>query len=60
MRLPPEGQESNFVDPVSRAYQLEVVIAIALALVVLFSSSRIYCRLKVTNTFGADDCKRDI
>lgn len=57
MRPPPEGQESNFIDPVSRAYQLEIVIAIAVALVLVFLSSRLYCRLKVTKTFGADDCE---
>lgn len=57
VRPAPEGQESNFIDPVSRAYQLEIEIAVAVALVVFFLSFRLYCRLRVTKTFGADDCE---
>ncbi|KAI1376583.1 hypothetical protein F4677DRAFT_418981 [Hypoxylon crocopeplum] len=55
MRPPPPGQTSNFVDPVSRSFQLEIVITVTIVLVVLFVSSRIYTRLRITHSFGADD-----
>ncbi|KUJ19298.1 uncharacterized protein LY89DRAFT_780274 [Mollisia scopiformis] len=55
VRPPPPGQTSNFINPVSRSYQLVAVIAVTFALVVLFIGFRLYFRLKVTKSFGADD-----
>ncbi|KAF2730927.1 hypothetical protein EJ04DRAFT_579498 [Polyplosphaeria fusca] len=52
---PPPGRESNFDNPESRAYQLVIVIAICLALVVLFTSTRICTRFRINRSFGADD-----
>lgn len=57
VREPPEGQVSNLVDPVSRAYQLEIVIGVMTALVTISMLLRIYCRLKIAPASGADDCK---
>lgn len=57
VREPPEGQVSNLVDPVSRAYQLEIVIGLMTALVTISIFLRIYCRLKIAPVFGADDCR---
>lgn len=51
VRLPPEGQESNLIDPVSRAYQLEIIICVMIALVTTFMLLRTYCRLKVSHAF---------
>lgn len=56
-RPPPPGHSSNFVNPESRSYQLVIVIAVAFALVVLITTTRVYIRLKVTRSFGVDDCK---
>lgn len=57
IREPPEGQVSNLIYPVSRAYQLEIVIGVMTALVTISILLRIYCRLKIAPVFGADDCK---
>ncbi|KAI0386309.1 hypothetical protein F5Y04DRAFT_289987 [Hypomontagnella monticulosa] len=54
-REPPPGQTSNFTDPESRCYQLIIPIAIFIALVVILGSLRVYSRLKITRSFGADD-----
>ncbi|KAK8080834.1 NAD(P)-binding protein [Apiospora hydei] len=54
-RKPPPGVESNFVNPESHSYQLIIVIAVMFTLVVLFTGGRIYTRLRITKSFGADD-----
>ncbi|KAK7958042.1 hypothetical protein PG996_010517 [Apiospora saccharicola] len=54
---PPQGEESNLVNPESHSYQLVIVIAVMTALTVLFTAGRAYTRLKITKSFGADDCK---
>lgn len=56
-RPPPTGQESNLVDPESISYQLVIVIAAMSALVVLLTGSRTYIRLRITRSFGLDDCE---
>lgn len=57
VRPPPEGQVSNLIDPVSRAYQVEIVICVMVALVLISMLLRTYCRLKISKTFHAEDCK---
>ena len=57
VRPPPPGRESNLIDPESRAYQVIIVIAVVSFLVVVLSSMRVYTRLKITRTFGVDDCE---
>ncbi|RYP18843.1 hypothetical protein DL765_003723 [Monosporascus sp. GIB2] len=55
MRPPPLGRRSDFINPEDRSYQLIILIAVLSTLVVLLVSLRIYARLKVTRSFGADD-----
>ncbi|KAI1123698.1 hypothetical protein F5Y10DRAFT_285804 [Nemania abortiva] len=52
---PPPGHIPNFTNPESRSYQLYILIAVFSALVLLASSMRIYTRLRITRSFGADD-----
>ncbi|KAI0885804.1 uncharacterized protein GGS22DRAFT_162053 [Annulohypoxylon maeteangense] len=54
-RAPPPGRESNFTNPESRCYELIILIAVFTALIVILVSLRIYARLKITRSFGADD-----
>lgn len=54
---PPTGVIPNFIDPPTRAPATRVVVCVTLALMLGFVSLRIYTRLRVTRTFGADDCK---
>lgn len=54
-RPPPPGRTSNFTDPESRCYQLIIPIAVFTALIVILVSLRIYSRLRITRSFGADD-----
>ncbi|KAK8042898.1 hypothetical protein PG994_013381 [Apiospora phragmitis] len=54
-RPPPPGVESNFDNPESHSYQLVIVIAVMTALLVLFTVGRVYTRLRVTKSWGADD-----
>lgn len=53
---PPPGVTSNFIDPLSRAYQTRIAIGVMLALMVPLLFLRLYTRLRVTKTFGLDDC----
>ncbi|KAI1312745.1 hypothetical protein F5Y03DRAFT_197702 [Xylaria venustula] len=53
---PPQGTLSNFDDPASLASAARIVMSIVLALMVAFLSLRLYTRLGVTHSFGADDC----
>ncbi|TVY78302.1 hypothetical protein LSUE1_G004229 [Lachnellula suecica] len=55
VRPPPPGQVSNFVDPVSRSYQLVIIIGVFTALVSIFVLLRLYIRLGVTKSYGIDD-----
>ncbi|KAI1211122.1 uncharacterized protein F4807DRAFT_466462 [Annulohypoxylon truncatum] len=54
-RPPPPGQESNFTNPESRCYQLIIPIAVFTALIIVIVFLRIYARLRITRSFGADD-----
>lgn len=56
-RKPPPGRSSDFDNPESRSYQLVIVIAICMALAVSLTLLRTYVRLKISHSFGADDCK---
>ncbi|KAI1084718.1 hypothetical protein F5B20DRAFT_218899 [Whalleya microplaca] len=53
--LPPPNVTSNFNDPESLAPATRSVICVALALMYCFLIVRIYTRLRVTCSFGADD-----
>ncbi|KAL9596411.1 MAG: hypothetical protein Q9179_004623 [Wetmoreana sp. 5 TL-2023] len=55
MLPPPPGRTSNFVDPESQANVVLSVCSVALALMVVFGSLRIYVRLSVAHTFSKDD-----
>ncbi|KAI2615507.1 hypothetical protein GGR54DRAFT_292718 [Hypoxylon sp. NC1633] len=55
VRPPPPGQTSNFTNPESRSYQLIIIIAVFTALIAILVSLRIYARLRITRSFGADD-----
>ncbi|XXG95640.1 hypothetical protein Hte_001908 [Hypoxylon texense] len=52
---PPPGRTPNFTNPESRCYQLIIPIAVYTALIVILISLRIYSRLRITRSFGADD-----
>ncbi|KAI0852723.1 hypothetical protein F5Y00DRAFT_257982 [Daldinia vernicosa] len=52
---PPPGRESNFTNPESRSHQLYILIAVLSPIVFLVGSLRIYSRLRITRSFGADD-----
>ncbi|KAI0479232.1 hypothetical protein GGR56DRAFT_665055 [Xylariaceae sp. FL0804] len=55
IRPPPPGREANFTNPESRAYQLVILIAVYTAVVGLLTSLRVYTRLRITRSWGADD-----
>ncbi|KAI0434888.1 hypothetical protein F5Y09DRAFT_295119 [Xylaria sp. FL1042] len=55
VRPPPPGQHSDFEHPVSRSYQLIILISVLSALVVAVILMRLYARLRVTKSFGTDD-----
>ncbi|KAI1660722.1 hypothetical protein F4813DRAFT_348130 [Daldinia decipiens] len=52
---PPPGREPNFTDPESRSHQLYILIAVLSPIVFIVGSLRIYSRLRITRSFGADD-----
>ena len=54
--LPP-GVTSNFVNPVSDAYQLIIINVICILLCVLLIGARLYSKTRVTHNLGWDDCK---
>lgn len=56
IRPPPPGHKSNFVDPESRSYQLVIVVSVLSFLTIIFTSVRVYTRLRITHSFGIDDC----
>lgn len=55
--VPPEGTLSNFDDPVSMASVARIVISISLVLMIASVALRLYTRVGVTHSFGADDCE---
>ena len=55
-RPPPPGHTSNFINPGSRSYQLVILISVLSALVIILVPLRIYSRLRITHSFGVDDC----
>ncbi|KAK8124365.1 NAD(P)-binding protein [Apiospora kogelbergensis] len=55
IRPPPPGHKSNFVDPESRSYQLVIVVSVLSFLTIIFTSVRVYTRLRITHSFGIDD-----
>lgn len=57
LREPPPGKVADLVHPESQSYKLIIFLSVMTALVVLFTGGRIYTRLKITRSFGADDCK---
>lgn len=57
MRQPPPGVVADLVHPVSQSYKLIIFTSIMSAFVAFFTAGRIYTRLKITRSFGADDCK---
>ncbi|GAP88936.2 putative integral membrane protein [Rosellinia necatrix] len=52
---PPPGHTPDFINPESRSYQLYILIAFLSALVFVTVSLRLYTRLRITHSFGADD-----
>ncbi|KAI1112149.1 hypothetical protein F5Y14DRAFT_278706 [Nemania sp. NC0429] len=52
---PPDGVESNFDSPETRDELARIVVGLAYALMLVFLSLRIYTRVMITNSFGADD-----
>jgi hypothetical protein len=52
---PPPGVEPNFDNPESHSYQLVIVVAVMIALMTIFTGSRVYVRLRITKSFGAED-----
>ncbi|KAK6827593.1 hypothetical protein PG987_010934 [Apiospora arundinis] len=55
MRQPPPGVVADLVHPVSQSYKLIIFTSIMSAFVAFFTAGRIYTRLKITRSFGADD-----
>lgn len=54
---PPPGVVSNFINPVSRAAEIQIPAYVFLPLIVGFVALRLYTRVKITGKLGADDCK---
>ncbi|CAG8952740.1 hypothetical protein HYFRA_00008984 [Hymenoscyphus fraxineus] len=52
---PPKGVTSNFVNPESRATEARAAIYLCLSLMVISVLLRVYARLRVSRSFGADD-----
>lgn len=55
--LPPEGVTPNFVDPESRAHIVSIVTYLTLPLMLVFVALRIFTRIYISRTLGADDGK---
>ncbi|KAI1174756.1 hypothetical protein F4777DRAFT_579648 [Nemania sp. FL0916] len=53
--MAPEGMVSNFVDPVSRAWNVQVTIGITLLPAILLVVLRIYARLGLARSLWVDD-----
>lgn len=54
---PPDGVLSNFIDPPSRANSYIIVNSIALALMILCVSLRLYAKIWIIRSPGWDDGK---
>ncbi|KAI1298853.1 hypothetical protein F5Y03DRAFT_367229 [Xylaria venustula] len=53
--IPPQGVTPNFVDPPSRAWAARVSVYTSVPAMVVFFVLRLYVRLFVSHSFGADD-----
>lgn len=54
---PPAGVTPNFVDPYSLAPGGRIIIYVLLPLMVISLALRLYTRIHITHTIGADDCE---
>lgn len=54
---PPPGVTSNFEDPVTLGPIWRATICVSVALAVVSLALRLYTRLYVTRSIGADDCR---
>lgn len=52
---PPPGVTSNFINPETRANEFVITVSIALAVVLVFVSLRLYAKIWVTHSAGWDD-----
>jgi hypothetical protein len=57
---PPPGVQPNFINPESIAHQTRDATYVALPLMLSFLTLRVYTRLRITHSFGADDCKSSL
>ena len=57
VRAPPPGVVPNFVDPVSRRYEVYVTAGICLPILALFAVARLYVKVLVLKTRTKDDCE---
>lgn len=55
---PPAGVIPNFIDPETLAPLAKYIMYITTVLMFLIFCLRVYVRLRVTNSWGADDCER--
>lgn len=53
---PPPGVTSNFIDPVSQAGQTQTTIYVALPVMLILLSLRIYTRARIFRAVQFDDC----
>ncbi|KAI1333325.1 hypothetical protein F5Y16DRAFT_10026 [Xylariaceae sp. FL0255] len=53
--MPPEGQTSNLVDPVSIAWEVSFTIGITLGPAIILVAMRVYARLGLARRLGIDD-----
>ncbi|KAI1179218.1 hypothetical protein F4777DRAFT_502601 [Nemania sp. FL0916] len=52
---PPTGVQSDFENPKSRAALAEIVVGLTYALMLVFLALRLYTRITITRSLGADD-----
>ncbi|KAJ2985612.1 hypothetical protein NUW58_g5436 [Xylaria curta] len=52
---PPAGAQSNFESPETREDLAKVVVGLTYSLMLVFLALRIYTRVRITNSLGADD-----
>lgn len=54
---PPTGVQSNFNTSETRDGLARIVVSLTYALMLVFLALRIYTRVRITNSLGADDCE---
>lgn len=54
---PPEGLQSNFVDPVDHRYILDAVATVLFCLALLLFASRMYTKIAIVRARTWDDCE---